>query len=168
LPSLENPKIHPHDSEKTAFAIDLPKASQTGQSLAALPMTWQEHLILVQDTGTRSDQAHLATEHVDYLRQLIQSAVPQPQTSANRLGITEIVEFRHRAFGSHQLIQVLPMHVRLGVDGHGPEFQAETCLAQMTYALLLEQNRAARNNLNENSYEQAGRHPTNRRGKNTT
>jgi hypothetical protein len=63
--------------------------------------------------------------------------------------------------GSHQLIQVVPMNVRVGVDGHASKFQAEETSPHVANAFLLEQNRAGRNGFNERSYEQAGRNPTN-------
>jgi hypothetical protein len=63
---------------------------------------------------------------------------------------------------------MLLMNGCIGVDGHGPEFQAKESFAHVTNALLLEKDRAGGNDFNESADEQPRRHPQNRRDKNTS
>ena len=86
-----------------ASAVDLPQAgnARADTKATALPIL-VESLVVAHGKRARTDQAHVAFQHIEELRQLIDAHFPQelPDTSNARI----ILELEHRATG---LVEVL-------------------------------------------------------------
>src|SRR5438067_245909 len=65
-----------------AAAEDLPRASHAGRQVQAAPAPALYEVVLVDDERARADQAHLALEDVDQLRQLVEGSLAEETPDA--------------------------------------------------------------------------------------
>ena len=56
--------------------------------------------------GTRADETHFSADHIQQLRQFIQSRRSKNVSAANNAGIAGGIQFRHRVVGLHKELQV--------------------------------------------------------------
>ena len=76
-----------------ARAVTCQRPVMPGGDEEALEMVRREVLGLVRDARARPDERHVAAEHVDQLRQLVEARLPQPATEArDRVAVVELVE----------------------------------------------------------------------------
>ncbi len=103
-----------------AAAIDLPPASHARQHAKALPLPG---LVLgghIRHLGAWADQAHIAAQHIDQLRQLVEAEAPQypPERRNPRV----IVLLMDQVAGGIALRNLLPLLV--GAVNHACEISA--------------------------------------------
>ena len=93
-----------------------------------------------RDYRPRPDQAHLTLEHIDQLGQFVQAALSQQPSHPRHPRIIANLEDEARdlAAAAH-----LVQH-RLGVDNHGAELEAAEVPAVEPDAILLEEHRTRR------------------------
>ena len=110
-------------------------------------MVWIEHGRLVRDARTGADERHVAAEHVDELRQLVEAVAPQPRSDPRDLVRTrELVEARRRwgCAGVHDRLDVRTMRGLVGIDHHRPELEERERLHVLAEPLLTEEHRTRR------------------------
>jgi hypothetical protein len=107
--------------------------------LVALQFVW--------DRRTRSHQAHLPTQHVEELWELIQARTAQessdtrdPWVPVEFVGTAVVVA---ETLTSHQAFDRLAVDALVAVVMHGAKFQAGKQLATLADALLAKQHRSA-------------------------
>src|ERR1700681_788754 len=111
-------QLHPFFERDGAAAVDLPEASNpwADTKAATLPVL-MESLVIPDGKRPRAYQAHVAFQHVEKLRKLINAGLPQELADACDARIVLYLE--HRAA---RLIQVLDFPLLLfRVCHHGPE-----------------------------------------------
>src|SRR5262249_46955910 len=101
----------------------------------------------VRRTRTRTYKAHFPAQHVEQLRQLIQTGCPENAAPCDDAGITGVVQFRHWNIGVDQLIQMLLVRPGIDVHLHGSELQNKEALASKSDTLLAKKNRSRGRNL---------------------
>src|SRR6266851_2087888 len=90
-------QLHPLFKRKVAATGNLPQASYAGLHTKApfLPRQFHSHRIAHRQRA-RADNAHVAEQHVDQLRQLIDAGLAQPTTGARDPRI--VADLENRAF----------------------------------------------------------------------
>src|SRR5215813_2580631 len=134
-------QMHPLLEGKIAAAGNLPEASQPGLHTEAtlLPGLFHPNRIANRQRA-RANDAHIAQQDIDQLRQLIDARAPQPLPDSSNSRV--VLDFEDRPTLLVQVLDVL--HARFGIDTHRPEFEhAKTPLAQ-TNALLYEEDGSGR------------------------
>ncbi len=99
---------------------DLPQPGDAGQHEVALAVPVLEHVVVALGQRTRADERHLAAQHVDQLRQLVQREAPQ--LAADRRQARIIANLEQRAGRLVELFEVCL--ALLGVGVHRAELQA--------------------------------------------
>ena len=78
---------------QVAAAADLPQPGDARQHDVAAPVPFFHELAVAQRQGARADEAHVALEHVEELRQLVEAEAPQqaadPVTRGSSLDLEE-------------------------------------------------------------------------------
>src|SRR3974377_269589 len=117
--------------------------------------------------GTRPNEAHFAAEHVEELRQFIQSHRPKNTSPGNDARITGGVELCHRAIRLYELVHVTLVTLGLDIDLHSSELREYETFSPVAYALLPKKNRPGRNELNPQRDEDHDRQPEGQTQQNT-
>src|SRR5437773_2772579 len=113
-------QLHPLFKRKIAATGDLPQTSYAGLHAKAplLPGQFHSHRIAHRQRA-RADDAHVAEQHVDELRQLIHAGLAQPTTDARDARIFANLENRAGLF-----VQVLEFFLAcFSVAEHGAKLQ---------------------------------------------
>src|SRR5437773_142766 len=71
-------ELHHLLERNAAAAVHLPRPRAPRLQIQALAAPRLHVPVLIQDQGPRADQAHLPTQHVEELRQLVERIAPQP------------------------------------------------------------------------------------------
>src|SRR4051812_32620891 len=93
------------------------------------------------------DQAHLAPENVEELRQLIETGGTEKPSAADQARVAGCVELRHRDVRLHQPLEIRLMDACLDVHLHGAELEKHEAAAGVSDAFLPIKNRAGRRKL---------------------
>src|SRR5207249_8145915 len=106
--------------------LDLPEPGEAGRNQEALEVMRREELELVRNERARTDKRHLATEHVEELRQLIEAPLAQPAADAcSRVATVELVQIvrSRQRVGPHDLLDVFAVRGGIGALAHRPELE---------------------------------------------
>src|SRR5256885_10186372 len=103
-------------------------------------MARQIILVLIRQARARANQAHFASQHIEKLRQFIESQSPQKQTARNESRIPDFVQLRHRRIRPHQALQMSLMHGRIRVQDHRSKLETPKSPPEITHPLLPEEN----------------------------
>jgi hypothetical protein len=99
---------------------------------------------LVFESGPGSDERHVAVQHIQELRQLIEAQSAQDRADArNAWIVSQLVQrFAGGRAGrpSRELHDVATMRIRRGCRRHGPEFQDRERHAEVAEPALAEQH----------------------------
>ncbi len=146
--------------------MDLPQAGNSGlgfQQSAAMPGGIGFNFI--RHRRTRSDQRHFSAQHVDKLRQFVEAGAPQEIADLGDAGI--VGKFEHSlgnavgrilcGLASNQLANVFLVLAGIVVDVHGTEFEKGKRRSVFADALLPEQNRSARRQLDGGGNQEENR-----------
>jgi len=142
-PAIDIGQIEIHHVLKVIDAVSPRHLPQPGDSglhgdAPALPGLVQLHL--VRRRRARADQAHVAAEHIDELRKLVQGGLAQNPPHPRDARV--VLHLEHAALHlvvAHQL----PL-ARLGVDEHGPELVQGEMTVVAAHAGLPEKHRPRR------------------------
>src|SRR6185503_1027506 len=124
-----------HVLERDTGAEDLPRAGHTRRQVETAAVPAGHLLVLVDDERARTDQAHLAAQHVDELRELVERRPPQEPPDARDPRVVGDLEKAARLVAVEQLDLAL-----LGVAAHGPELDDPEAGVAATDACLPEED----------------------------
>jgi len=113
--------------------------------------------VLVWDTGARSDQAHVAPEHVEELGQLSRPEARSSQPPGMMPRVAPGIHFHQGSVRVDQVIAMPLVDFALGIGDHGAELIAHKTVGPVPDALLPEENRSGRRDLNHDGDRQADR-----------
>src|SRR6266550_320666 len=92
----------------------------------------------------RTHQTHLTVEHVENLRQLIQTARTQNSTERGQARVAISIQLRHRAINPHQIFEIALVSLCLSAHPHGAELPDEKMSAAQANAFLTVEDRTRR------------------------
>src|SRR5215469_5592280 len=130
-------------------SADLPQAGNSGDYLESAMVPCLVDLGFVGKRGPGSDEAHVATNDVDNLREFVQAKAPQnPAQRGNPVVVGQLVEVRPvvlgcGTLGPNPLSDVLPMLRVARGDPHGAELEHLEWFPADSYPDLAKQNRGA-------------------------
>src|SRR5262245_45066058 len=101
---------------------------------------------LVGRARTRADQTHISSEHVEQLRQFVESKGSQNSSARDDTRIPCSIKFRHRSITLHKLLEVFLVGLGFHVHFHGSELEEQETRTSVADALLPEENRSGRDN----------------------
>ena len=105
-------------------------------------------LVLVEDDRARADERHLALEHVEELRQLVEARAPQEGADPRDARVVRDLEHPRVATGREVHVQVRELVLpRLGVGGHRPELEDPEDLLRPAAPGLAEEDRPRESSL---------------------
>lgn len=132
-------------------AADLPEAGEAGLHAQALEVFGCVSLDLPGEGGPRSHEAHLAAQHVDHLRHLVQRGLPQDATHGRdpRVGL-------RLEGGSAGLVEVV-RHVAVSVRAHAAQLVHAELPAALADPVLPVDGRRARGDDDREAGEQQQR-----------
>src|SRR5205809_5805847 len=88
-------QLHPLIKAEIAASVDLPETGDTWPDTEASPVpVLIETVIVAQGQGPRAYKAHVASQHVDELRQLVNAGLPEEPTKLSDSGIVPDLEYR--------------------------------------------------------------------------
>ena len=138
-------QVHPHPLVEGdgVTADDLPDAGEAGQHGQTLALPGRALERFVDRQRTRSDERHVAAQHVPQLRQLVHAGFPQPTADPGRAWIAAHLECRPVLLA---VLAELRLHA-IGIEPHRAELiNAEPASAQ-SFAFLRIERRSARRKL---------------------
>src|SRR5439155_25629551 len=123
----------------------LPHARQAGANREAAALPRFVLLDLARDGRARAYDGHLAAEDVDELRELVDAVLANEAADGGDPRIALHLEDR----AVHLVLRDELGLELLGVDHHRPELEHEEATAMEPHALLLEEHRPARRELDD-------------------
>ena len=141
-PALQVEEVEPHEVVEVELraARHLPQAGDPGQHEVALLVPLLELVEVALRERPRADQRHLAGDHVEQLRQLVERVAAQEAADARQPRV--VADLEQRAGGLVDRLEV-GLHL-VGVAAHGPELQARERLAADPRAHRAVEDRPAR------------------------
>src|SRR5690606_5751929 len=131
-----------------AAPVDLPQAGQAGAYLQSLGLP-QLVCVRRERGGARANQAHVPLQHIEELRKLVQARLAQELPDAGDARVVHDLEVRP---GEMVEVRVLFLQL-LSVLEHRPELVHREAFTVHTGALLLEDHRAGRVQLDDQRSE---------------
>ena len=140
-------------------AENLPEAGDAGPEVEPPPGPAGHVLVLGEDDRARPDERHLALQHVEELRQLVEAGAPQEGADPSDARIVRDLEHPRIATGREVHVQVRELVLpRLGVGGHRPELEDPEDLLRPAATRLAEEHRPLRVELDhDGEHEHDGR-----------
>ena len=117
----------------------LPQPGKTRHGLKTGAVLRTVLLVLIRDAWPWPDQAHFAAEHIEYLRQLIQTGCPQQYPNLQNARVRSI-EFLHGRVGINELCEVLLMTSSFRGMLHGPKLETHEAFTLQTNSFLAEKD----------------------------
>jgi hypothetical protein len=86
-------EVHHFLERRRILAAHLPQTADPRERVKTFAVLRFEPVILVTNAWPRSDEAHLAPQHIDELRQFVQAGRAQEQPNRNNTWIAFEIEF---------------------------------------------------------------------------
>ena len=124
-------------------AEHLPETGHAGLEVEAPARPAVDVMVLLGDERARTDQAHLATEHVEQLRELVQRSAAQEASDAGDARV--VLDLEHPLVAASVLVQVRDLVLApLGVGDHRAELEDLELAVIAADPRLAEEHRAGR------------------------
>ena len=136
------------------LSAHLPQAGQARDGVEAPHLPGVEFVGFVGQAGARPDEAHVAEKDVDQLGELVDAGRAENTAEGDDPGVPGVVELGHHFFVADQLLQVVLVGGRVGVRVHRAELPYGEYPAEVADPFLPEQDRAGRDDLDEQGDQQ--------------
>ena len=135
----------------------LPQAGQARDGVEASHLPGAEFVGFVGQAGPWPDEAHVAEKDVDQLREFIDAGCAENIAEGDDPGVPAVIELGHHFFVVDQFPQIVPVEGCFGVHMHRAELPHGEHPAEVADPFLSEQDRAGRDDLDEQGDQQEQR-----------
>src|SRR5579863_5473226 len=119
---------------------NLPKPGEAGSDVETAQIFQRVSGIVIDRMGPRSDDTHLASEHIPKLRKLVEAGATQPSPETGDARV-----FLKLKEGAFALVFCAKLFLtRVCVNTHGSEFEATEAVSFITHAIRNVENRPRR------------------------